>query len=176
MKCPKCGFDAPDNAKFCPNCGAKLEQPPKELPTTRPESITAAGYLSIVTGALNLFWGLTVFTLISFLENFAQNLAGQLPFTWSLPPQVMKELAVINTLSLVACILGLALIIGGGYLLELRKTGAILALTTTIITLILSFITAGISGTMTSIFSLCYSIIATATLAALIAIGWKHLK
>ena len=35
MKCPKCEFENPDNAKFCNECGHRLISPPEE-PSSRP--------------------------------------------------------------------------------------------------------------------------------------------
>jgi len=47
VKCPKCGYENPDGAKFCANCGYRLDRP-------RAEDLEALGLLLVSGGMLFL--------------------------------------------------------------------------------------------------------------------------
>jgi len=176
VKCPKCGYDIPNGAKFCPNCGVKLEARVGGDFILKPGCVVAAGYLAIILGALDLAVGLAFFYLSGFMESFVRSLAEQIKYTQPPPAQVTTSLLTLNTISLGACIVGLILIVGGGYLLELRKVGAVMAIATSLAGLALTLLIALSVRSVTANFSLVLSLIEAATLVVLVAMGWKYLR
>lgn len=77
MRCPNCSAQAPENARFCPQCGTLLEQPPVlSSPTPGP----AAGWTTfLMTLGLSLLASL-ILTTVFHLPIFF--LGAVLPFFW----------------------------------------------------------------------------------------------
>ena len=70
IKCRKCGLDSPSEAKFCPNCGAKIGAPPilisRPLPSLAFLYFAGGAYL-IITAIVNPLVQASLLLLIPYI-------------------------------------------------------------------------------------------------------------
>lgn len=94
VKCSKCGADIPDNAAFCPSCGAQKpqnvqpSQPAPQPPTNRPPQQTYSsgggqsksgleGFVKTIFSKMFIMLGVCIGVLIAWIGSIINLFAGQ---------------------------------------------------------------------------------------------------
>lgn len=100
-RCKSCGKEIPEDARFCPNCGADQTSPRQKTPTSKPTTAfiisLIAGILILVNGAsLGFTWGI-LRGLPEIIARYAPSHAGEMgPFGLEFVRSLLATLMVIG--------------------------------------------------------------------------------